>query len=242
MPADFNSYPQSLEDDFIQDYDQAPEILDIKSGLRPTVRDRKPIIGRHPAHPRLMCFNGLGTKGASLAPWLSGLLPGYLSESAILLGDRSILGGLIIYGRRSINATNQDMNRYIFQNPAMNLIRRLALSFLLFFVLNNAFGSYIFISMNPNQANHLKAYGIVYWTLAQGAECWWLLNYEGGSFVLPNSASIEKNVVLCGGTYSVISDGQFNGILQEINDPDVNMDAMKLEKGTTHSSLYTGCK
>lgn len=90
LPADFNSYPQSLEDDFIQDYDQAPEILDIKSGLRPTVRDRKPIIGRHPAHPRLMCFNGLGTKGASLAPWLSGLLPGYLSESAILPAEVDI--------------------------------------------------------------------------------------------------------------------------------------------------------
>lgn len=130
------------------------------------------------------------------------------------------------------------MNRYIFQNPAMNLIRRLALSFLLFFVLNNAFGSYIFIPMNPNQANHLKAYGIVYWTLAQGAECWWLLNYEGGSFVLPNSASIEKECRTRGVTYSVISDGQFNGILQEINDPDVNMDAMKLEKAP-RIAVYT---
>ena len=54
------------------------------------------------------------------------------------------------------------------------------------------FASYIFIPMNEDQTDHLKAYGLDYWVLEQGAETWWLLNYEGGSFVLPNSTSIEK--------------------------------------------------
>ncbi len=54
------------------------EILEHQAAVRPTVRDRRMIIGQHPAHPEWYVFNGLGTKGASLAPlgsrWLLNLL------------------------------------------------------------------------------------------------------------------------------------------------------------------------
>lgn len=40
-------------------------------GFRPTTPDRRPILGAHPAHPNLVMFNGLGTKGVSLAPYFS---------------------------------------------------------------------------------------------------------------------------------------------------------------------------
>ena len=43
-------------------------------GVRPTTRDRKPIIGAHPDHPSMIIFNGLGTKGVSLAPYFSEVL------------------------------------------------------------------------------------------------------------------------------------------------------------------------
>lgn len=43
-------------------------------GFRPTTSDRKPIIGVHPDHPSLIIFNGLGTKGVSLAPYFSEVL------------------------------------------------------------------------------------------------------------------------------------------------------------------------
>jgi glycine/D-amino acid oxidase-like deaminating enzyme len=43
-------------------------------GTRPTTPDRKPILGRHPDHKNIWIFNGLGTKGVSLAPWASGML------------------------------------------------------------------------------------------------------------------------------------------------------------------------
>ncbi|MFK7900262.1 MAG: NAD(P)/FAD-dependent oxidoreductase [Cyclobacteriaceae bacterium] len=46
-------------------------IIDQKSGIRPTVADRKPIIGFHPTNPRIGVFNGMGTKGVSLAPLLA---------------------------------------------------------------------------------------------------------------------------------------------------------------------------
>lgn len=39
-------------------------------GVRPTVPDRRPIIGRHPLHQNIYIVNGLGTKGASLAPYV----------------------------------------------------------------------------------------------------------------------------------------------------------------------------
>jgi glycine/D-amino acid oxidase-like deaminating enzyme len=55
------------------------EILAHRSAVRPTVRDRRPFLGNHPQWPRLAIFNGLGTKGASLAPYWSAVLADYLT-------------------------------------------------------------------------------------------------------------------------------------------------------------------
>ncbi|MBA4053241.1 MAG: glycine oxidase [Marivirga sp.] len=43
-------------------------------GLRPTTPDRRPIMGKHPACSRVYVFNGMGTKGVSLAPFFSEIL------------------------------------------------------------------------------------------------------------------------------------------------------------------------
>lgn len=43
-------------------------------GKRPTIPDRRPVIGTHPAHKSLLIFNGMGTKGVSLAPYFSNVL------------------------------------------------------------------------------------------------------------------------------------------------------------------------
>ena len=47
------------------------EITDHQAGVRPTVSDRRPLIGLHPDHPSLAVFNGLGTKGVMLAPYFA---------------------------------------------------------------------------------------------------------------------------------------------------------------------------
>jgi glycine/D-amino acid oxidase-like deaminating enzyme len=47
------------------------EIVNKNWGHRPTTIDRRPILGRHPAHQKLFIFNGLGTKGVSLAPFFA---------------------------------------------------------------------------------------------------------------------------------------------------------------------------
>lgn len=47
------------------------EIIDHQAGIRPTVNDRRPLIGLHPQHAALGVFNGMGTKGVMLAPYFA---------------------------------------------------------------------------------------------------------------------------------------------------------------------------
>jgi hypothetical protein len=90
--------------------------------------------------------------------------------------------------------------------------------------------SYLLIPMDEKQTNHLKAYGLTYWVLQQGVEADWLLNYRGGSFMFKHTSTFEKEASIRGVSYQVISDANASNILAEIAKPDVNMDAMKLEK------------
>ncbi len=103
---------------------------------------------------------------------------------------------------------------------------------ILFFIIltQNVFSLSILIPMDNVQKNHLKAYGIVYWSLAKDAEFTWLLNYRGGSFLTSYSKTIENECKIRGVTYESISEIQVSGILQEILSPEVNMDAVKLYK------------
>jgi glycine oxidase len=48
-------------------------------GIRPTTPDRRILLGPHPSHPNIVIFNGLGTKGISLAPYFSGQLAQWLA-------------------------------------------------------------------------------------------------------------------------------------------------------------------
>ncbi|MDX2189635.1 MAG: asparagine synthetase B [Bacteroidota bacterium] len=93
-----------------------------------------------------------------------------------------------------------------------------------------SFGMYLFLPMNEEQTNHLKAYGFAYWVLQKEVEAYWLLNYKGGSFMFKYSQSFENELIVRGIKYQVISDAQSNSVLSEIAAPDANMDAMKLEK------------
>jgi hypothetical protein len=90
--------------------------------------------------------------------------------------------------------------------------------------------SYIMLPMDAeSQKDHLKAYGITYWVLDNGVEAWWLLNYRGGSFVFQHNAAFEKECLTRGVSYEILPNAAFTQILNEIADPEVNMDAIKLE-------------
>jgi hypothetical protein len=106
------------------------------------------------------------------------------------------------------------------------------LPFLVFFLFVPAFsiGAYLLIPMDNAQKNHLKAYGISYWSLENNIEIQWLLNYRGGSFLVPHHKFIENECIVRGVSFEIIADSRANNILLEISDPEVNMEAMKLEK------------
>jgi hypothetical protein len=80
------------------------------------------------------------------------------------------------------------------------------------------------------QENHLKAYGITYWLLEQKQNVQWLLNYRGGAFLVPSSERTERECLIRGVTYELISDSKTAQILQEMSSPSKNMDAIVLEK------------
>ena len=84
--------------------------------------------------------------------------------------------------------------------------------------------------MDTEQKNHLKAYGIAYWTLTEGLEVDWLLNYRGGSFAIKSIKPIQDECNIRGVSYEVIADASYTSILSSIADPEKNMDIAKLEK------------
>ena len=90
---------------------------------------------------------------------------------------------------------------------------------------------YLLIPMGPDdQAQHLKAYGITYWVLAQDVKTQWLLNYRGGAFLMPDFEALRKECRIRGVDFELISDQQANQILNAISSPSQNMEAVLLEK------------
>jgi hypothetical protein len=90
--------------------------------------------------------------------------------------------------------------------------------------------AYTLIPMDETQTNHLKAYGIAYLALEKGVEVDWLLNYKGGSFAIKSNALLEKECLIRGVKYQNIADASMSSILDEIAQPEINMDAVRLEK------------
>jgi hypothetical protein len=91
--------------------------------------------------------------------------------------------------------------------------------------------SFILLPMDETtQQNHLKAYGITYWCLDKKYKASWLLNYRGGSFLLPDAEEIRKECQIRGVSFEVLSDSETNSILDEISSPSQNMENVILEK------------
>ena len=57
---------------------------------------------------------------------------------------------------------------------------------------------WILVPMDPGQDDHLRAYGLTYFVLERGDEAEWLLNYRGGSFLLPDDAGVRREAALRG--------------------------------------------
>jgi hypothetical protein len=109
-------------------------------------------------------------------------------------------------------------------------MRKFILLIIILFIVKSGFSAHLLIPMDDVQRNHLKAYGVAYWVLKKEVEVSWLLNYRGGSFLMTFDKSFQDECNIRGVTGEVISDAQAQAILNEIADPDVNMDEVKLVK------------
>lgn len=89
----------------------------------------------------------------------------------------------------------------------------------------------LLIPMDATQKNHLKAYGVAFWVLkVYNTELDWLLNYRGGSFMVPYTQKFATEMTIRGVSFEVISEGQASQIMSEVAAPEANMDAVKLQK------------
>jgi hypothetical protein len=110
---------------------------------------------------------------------------------------------------------------------------RLKYTILLLFFLISVVGKANFILLpmdETTQQNHLKAYGITYWAIDKSYKVSWLLNYRGGSFLMPDAPEIRKECQIRGVSFEVFADAEMNVILAEIASPSQNMEAVALEK------------
>jgi hypothetical protein len=94
----------------------------------------------------------------------------------------------------------------------------------------------LLVPMDGAQANHLKAYGLVYETIGSGERAEWLLNYRAGSFLLPGLRAVERRAALLGVTVEPVSGSGLARLRAEIEAS--NMEAVHLEKAP-RIAVYT---
>jgi hypothetical protein len=94
----------------------------------------------------------------------------------------------------------------------------------------------VLVPMDLSQSNHLKAYGLAYWSLTQGSNVEWLLNYRGGSFLMADFEALRRRAILMDVTIEEIGAGDEADIRRTIEQE--NMEAVLLEKAP-RVAIYT---
>ena len=87
---------------------------------------------------------------------------------------------------------------------------------------------HLLVPMDLAQTNHLRAYGVAFHTLQAGDNVNWLLNYRGGSFLIPDSQRLRLDARLLGVTFEEVGSAEVAAIRQEVAQE--NMEEVLLEK------------
>jgi hypothetical protein len=87
---------------------------------------------------------------------------------------------------------------------------------------------FLLVPMDDDQQNHLKAYGLAYNALKDGAKAEWFLNYRGGAFLLPDTPEMRRRAGLDGVTVEAIDGAAVSSIRAELAAG--NMESVPLEK------------
>ncbi len=110
------------------------------------------------------------------------------------------------------------------------------ISCLIVLLVSPLFSQHLLIPMDLTQTDHLKAYGIAYWALEKSINVEWLLNYRGGSFLLPVSSRITRECQVRDVAFEIIDSGEKAKIFTLIATE--NMDVILLEKAP-EVAIYT---
>jgi hypothetical protein len=109
-------------------------------------------------------------------------------------------------------------------------MRRLFALLLLLGTFGTARADFLLVPMDEHQNNHLKAYGLAYWVLRADGEIEWLLNYRSGSFLIPYTSKTEAECRIRDVSYERLPPATAERIRQQMADPDVNQNVVKLHK------------
>ncbi len=104
------------------------------------------------------------------------------------------------------------------------------------FLINILLSQKIIIPMDEIQNDHLKAYGIAYFSISKGNNVEWLLNYRGGSFLIDKIQTIINECKIRGVSYEIVDASKLINIYTIIEEN--NMDIILLEK-TPKIAIYT---
>jgi hypothetical protein len=115
-------------------------------------------------------------------------------------------------------------------------MRTLILTLFLVAAVAPAGAQHLLVPMDEKQTNHLKAYGLTYHALAMGETAEWLLNYRGGSFLLPDRDELRREAALRGVLFEPAAPAVVTGIKTEIERS--NQEVVVLEKAP-EIAIYT---
>jgi hypothetical protein len=115
-------------------------------------------------------------------------------------------------------------------------VRRAVFAALLALLPSLAHAQFLLVPMDDEQQNHLKAYGLTYTALKDGAKAEWFLNYRGGSFLLPDTPEMRRRAGLDGVTVQPLDGASLAAIRSEI--ASANMESVPLEKAP-RIAVYT---
>src|SRR5437870_9166181 len=105
--------------------------------------------------------------------------------------------------------------------------QRLTVLILGLVVAGHASGQKLLVPMDDDQANHLKAYGLTYNAIKAQQKAAWLLNYRGGTFLLPDLPELRRQAALDGITVEQVTNSQVEKVRAEMAGS--HMEAIQLE-------------
>lgn len=88
----------------------------------------------------------------------------------------------------------------------------------------------LLVPMDNSQTDHLKTYGLVYWALERSVEVDWLLNYRGGSFMMPASDEVVSELRVRGISFETLAAAAAAQVMAQVQAEDTNTSVVRLEK------------